>query len=263
MTSPTPSSKPDSQLAQTNLYYNQSGCGVKTSQAQTFAKLGFVSPAYESGRPGSKGIIGGVGYLSPTYTTLLPATGPRARDPELMAAYHHVRGPMRQGAATASSGRASSSAPSTRRGGSALTQEDLDYLKENEARNQAAFEAWSRARNSEDSMKKSAMLRCGSDLERFFRMKGTPIALYIPHIFRHITSKFWLSFPLISQPSPRRKQQADMKRFFKREGELKEEIASRVQEWSIRKDIKEEMETIKHIQIRQKRSAQAINSRIK
>lgn len=150
-----PSSRPECQLAQTNLLYQHHGCGVKTSQAQTMDKLGLVSPAYTSGRSGSKGIIGGVGYLSPTYTTLLPATGSRNHDS--VAAHTHARSTSVGGPMRSTGNRGGSSSSTSRKGG--ITHEDLEYLKENEKRNQEAWEAWSRARDSDNRQQKNAALR--------------------------------------------------------------------------------------------------------
>ena len=54
-----------------------------------------------------------------------------------------------------------------------------------------------------------------------------------------------------------------MKRFFIREKEVQEEIQSRVQEWTIRKDLREEMETMTELQTIQKRRAEAMQARAK
>lgn len=54
-----------------------------------------------------------------------------------------------------------------------------------------------------------------------------------------------------------------MKRFLRREAEIQNEVESRVKEWSIRKGLQEEMETMKKIQSLEKRKAMAIQSRIK
>lgn len=60
-----------------------------------------------------------------------------------------------------------------------------------------------------------------------------------------------------------RKKEASMKRFFIREKEFQEEISSRVQEWSLRKDIREEVETMTELQTIQKRRAEAMQARAK
>ena len=60
-----------------------------------------------------------------------------------------------------------------------------------------------------------------------------------------------------------RKHKADMKRFLRREAEIQHEVESKVKEWSIRKGLQEEMETMKKIQSLEKRKAMAIQSRIK
>ena len=54
-----------------------------------------------------------------------------------------------------------------------------------------------------------------------------------------------------------------MKRFFIREKEVQEAIQSRVQEWTIRKDLREEMETMTELQTIQKRRAKAMQARAK
>ena len=189
MSSPS-TSRPASQQAQVNLAYNSSGCGVKSSASTTLAKLGFVSPAYETGRPGAHGIIGGVGYLSASFSTLLPSTGPRARDHELLVhrQNHRQRSGRMQGGATGSErpptltttmpSQRAASAPSTssptasaagmtlatgtgtagggrRGGGGRLSQVDLEYLRENERRNQDAWEVWRRRRDAEAARQKT------------------------------------------------------------------------------------------------------------
>ena len=148
--------RPESQLAQTNLLYQHQGCGVKASPAQTFEKLGFFSPAYTTGRSGTHGVIGSAGYLSASYTMLLPATGPRSRDAGL--GHTHARS-----SSVSSHGRSTGSKAdggSTPRQKIGLSQEDLEYLQENEKRNKEAWEAWSQARDSETKEKRTAASRC-------------------------------------------------------------------------------------------------------
>ena len=129
----------------------------------TMAKLGFFSPAYENGRSGTHGIVGGVGYLSPSYTTLLPATAPRGRDPALRVHPVAMRGASassgRRQAAATSRGSSSSASPRKLTGSRVLTEQDLGYLEENEKKNKEAFEAWRRARDSEIAQQKSAAKR--------------------------------------------------------------------------------------------------------
>ena len=147
----------ESQLTQTNLAYSQHGCGVKASRAQTFEKLGFYSPAYTSGRSGTHGIIGSAGYLSASYSTLLPATGPRSRDAVPLYRSSSV-GHMRTSKAV---GRGGSSTPRHR---PALSEEDLEYLRENEKRGKEAWEAWRKERDNEMKQRASAALRWGHQL---------------------------------------------------------------------------------------------------
>jgi hypothetical protein len=130
----------------------------------TMHKLGFFSPAYDTGRAGTHGIVGGVGYLSPSYTTLLPASAPRGRDPALRV--HPMSGGLRgrsaggrQQVAPASGRGASSSSPRKLTGSRVLTEQDLEFLRENEKKNQEAFEAWKRARDSEIAQKENASKR--------------------------------------------------------------------------------------------------------
>lgn len=165
-TSPLPPSRPDSQLARATMSYSPLGSGgVKSDPATTMAKLGFVSPAYETGRQGTHGIVGGVGYLSPSYTTLLPATAPRGRDPALRVypAPGAMWGPSssgRQPSASTNGRGGTSSSPQKLVGSRVLTDEDRAYLAENEKKNQEAYEAWRRARDSEIAQQKSDAKRC-------------------------------------------------------------------------------------------------------
>jgi hypothetical protein len=54
-----------------------------------------------------------------------------------------------------------------------------------------------------------------------------------------------------------------MKRFFRREAEIQQEVKTKVKEWTIRKDLQEEIEAMKLIQDLEKRKSMAVQYRIK
>lgn len=122
-------SRPSTSTSSSSLASFGRSRGLATTCSQTYSRLGYVSPSYADKHATSHGIIGMSGYLSVPHLTLAP-TIPNGLGERVLAAAAAAR--PGNGQQRPKPRGASSSARQYRR----LGQKDLQYLKDNEERNQ-------------------------------------------------------------------------------------------------------------------------------